>query len=150
MIGVALDTNLMILLCLGQSSRRYVGHHERVKNYTPQDYENLLTIVAQCDTLVSTPFSLSQVSDLLKISHKRAHNREIVMAYRRLVALVEERSLPSAQLCLQDEFMSFGLADTAWFLTLDDHTMFYSADEELVNYAGALGKRAMWFRPSKQ
>ena len=93
---------------------------------------------------------LAQVSDLLKISHKRTHYREIVMTYRRLVALVEERSLPSAQLCLKDEFMSFGLADTTWFLTLNDNTMFYSADEELVNYALAFGKRAVWFRPSNQ
>jgi hypothetical protein len=150
MIGIALDTNLMVLLCLGQSSRRYVGHHERIKSYTPADYDNLLSIVAGCDILVSTPFSLSQVSDLLNISHKRTHNREIVLAYRRVVSMIDERFVPSAQLCSQDEIMFFGLADTAWISTLDDNTMFYSTDQTLVNYAASKGKKAEWFRPSNQ
>lgn len=150
MTGVALDTNLMILLCLGQSSRRHIGRHERIKNYTPSDYDTLLDLASQCDVIVSTPFSMSQVSDPLNISHKRPHNREIVMTYCKLAAMVDERFVPTAELCIRDEFNSFGLADTAWFSTLDDDTMFYSADEDLVNYARALGKRAIWFRPSKQ
>jgi hypothetical protein len=146
---VALDTTLMILLYVGTYSRAKIEEHKRLGSYASKDFDELLAVVAEYDVLLSTSASLSQVSDLLNFSHKRPHNRKLASVFCALVALIEEKFIATVEACNRDEFASFGLADTAWFLALEEDVAFYSADQALVNYALALGKQAKWFKPSR-
>ena len=150
MSAVALDSNLLVLLCLGRSSLRHVGAHKKIKSYSLTDFYTLLEIIGAYDTLVSTPYSLAQVSYLLDISEKKPRNRDVALAFRYVVAQIEERYTPSLETTYRDEFDSFGLTYTNWLLTLDNDITFYSADNALVNYAIAHEKSAFWFRPSNQ
>jgi hypothetical protein len=149
MTSIALDSNLLVLFCLGQASERYIGAHERIEAYSNIDFKDLLDFVSGFDVILSTPYALAEVSNLLNISKKRTKDRRVIRAFKFLIDLIEEISVSSRTVVARDEFSSFGVTDTAWLEYLGPNTIFLSADESLVNYAKAQGKQAEWFCPSR-
>jgi hypothetical protein len=150
MISLALDTNLMVFLCLALADKRHIGQHKRISNYTAQDFRSLVGIIGQADELVSTPYSLAEVSNLLNVSLKRKIDLRILNSFAGLIIDTQEVHVNSAYCAHSPEFSVFGLTDVAWLHHLDAETVLVSTDEVLVNYARSMGRSADWFRPSNQ
>ena len=62
--GVAIDTQLLLLLWIGRFDRRQIGTFKRLRHYTEEDFDLLVGLLAHCPRLVTTPNVLTQVSDL--------------------------------------------------------------------------------------
>lgn len=147
---VSLDTNLLVLFCVGSADEASIVTNKRLQNYSIEDYRGLAGILSSFDALLSTPHSLAEVSNLLNISQRRATDRRLVQSFVDVIELIQEIQVAAKPLSIRSDFAIFGLADSAWLEYLDDNTLLLSADEALVNYASSLGKKAEWFRPSKQ
>ena len=150
MISLALDTNLMVFLCLARADTRHIGQHKRISHYTIQDFRSLQGIMSQADELVSTPYSLAEVSNLLNVSLKRKIDLRILSSFASLIAGIQEVAVNSSYCSSSVEFSIFGLTDVAWLHHLDTDTILVSTDEKVVNYARSMGRNAEWFRPSNQ
>ncbi len=106
--------------------------------------------MSQADELVSTPYSLAEVSNLLNVSLKRKIDLRILSSFASLIAGIQEVAVNSSFCSSSAEFSVFGLADVAWLHHLDTDTVLVSTDEMVVNYARSMGRSAEWFRPSNQ
>lgn len=60
--GIIVDTNLLLLALIGGTSS--IGEFKRTRGYSDEDYQLLLKVIDQFETLVSTPHILAEVSNL--------------------------------------------------------------------------------------
>jgi hypothetical protein len=148
--AVSLDTNLLVLYCIGIASERYISTNKRVANFSVEDFRFISDFLTSFDVIVSTPYSLAEVSNLLNVSSRRTSDWMVVEAFVEVIKKIDEIQVSSKSVILRDEFADFGLSDCAWLEYLDARTVFVSTDEALVNFAQAQGKQAQWFKPSKQ
>ena len=63
---VVLDTNLLVLLLVGASSRKYISVHKRLTEFTIYDYELLVTLVSQFSDLLLVPHIVAETSNLIR------------------------------------------------------------------------------------
>ena len=63
--GILLDTNLLVLYFVGLHDRNLVGVHKRVTKYIPEDYDQLIALLARFRTVATTPHILAETSNLL-------------------------------------------------------------------------------------
>ena len=135
MIAVALDTNLLLLLVVGRVSPRLVGRHKRLQSYLPRDFELLVESLRQADVLVTTPNTLTEVSNLAGYGVHDPLRTEIYVSLRQVVGEVTETYQDSRVIAQDREFTRLGLADCAWFLVLNDETELMTDDQNLYQVA---------------
>lgn len=65
-VGLLIDTNLLILLAVGNKNRSEIAQHKRTCNYTEQDYDLILKLLKISNhRLYITPYIVSEVSNFL-------------------------------------------------------------------------------------
>ena len=64
MSRVAIDTNLLLLLVVGETDRGWIKHHKRLGAYDIDAYELLVEIIRDISRVVVTPNILTEVSNL--------------------------------------------------------------------------------------
>ncbi|HEY9174378.1 MAG TPA: hypothetical protein VI136_19005 [Verrucomicrobiae bacterium] len=62
--GVALDSNLLLLLWIGSFDRSLVSRFKRTQKYTEFDFDLLVELIRRIPLLVTTPSVLTEVSNL--------------------------------------------------------------------------------------
>ncbi|MCY7357876.1 MAG: hypothetical protein LH609_10485 [Rudanella sp.] len=62
--GLLLDTNLLVLLVIGQYDPKRINGHKRLQSYTSEDYDLLLGFMSLFRTFATTPNILTEVSNL--------------------------------------------------------------------------------------
>lgn len=108
--GIAIDTNLLLLLWIGNFDRTQIGRFKRLQKYVRSDFDLLLDLVSHCPKLVTTPNIMTQVSDLAgQLPGELAE--EFREEFRRVVEKLIERYYESAAVAKPDAFLRFGLAD---------------------------------------
>ena len=60
------DTNLLVLLVVGSTSRAYVERHKRCKPFTVNDFEDLVLLVDGSEELIVTTGILTETSSLTR------------------------------------------------------------------------------------
>ena len=129
--GVAIDTQLLLLLWVGNFDRSLIGRFKRVKKYSETDFDLLVGLVARCPKLVTTPNVLTELSnwagqlpeDLVE---------EFREEFRRAVAKLNERLFESVAVTQLDGFLRLGLADSTLInlakqdvlVLTDDHPLY--------------------------
>jgi hypothetical protein len=119
--GVALDTNLLLLLILGAIGPEKISEHRIVRKWTSQDYELLLRFIARFKRIVVCPNILTETSDLLDDGPP-----QLVLRALYIVPSLEVH-IPSIQAASRPEYSYLGLADSAlvelsgqYFILTDD------------------------------
>ena len=64
-LAVAVDSNLLLLLVVGMTSRDYVGKHKRLKEFTVDDFDLLQEQLSVATEIVVTPNTLTETSNLI-------------------------------------------------------------------------------------
>jgi hypothetical protein len=111
-MGVAIDTNLLLLLWIGGFNPDLVGRFKRTKKYGFADFELLRALVNELDRLVVTPHVLTEVSNFAgQLPEETCHafRSAIVQVVREAV----ERVVPAATLADSVLFPRLGLTDVA-------------------------------------
>jgi len=61
---VLIDSNLLLLLIVGSTNRRYIGLHKNLTDYTESDFELLGTASSMFSEIVLLPHVLAELSNL--------------------------------------------------------------------------------------
>ena len=111
-VGVAIDTQLLLLLWIGSFDRSRIGCFKRTRQYVDSDYDLLLNIVERCPRLVTTPNVLTEVSNLAGQLPEDIAN-EFRGEFRLAVKKLDERLIKSGDVVEDEAFLRLGLTDGA-------------------------------------
>lgn len=113
-VSVAVDSNLLLLLVVGSTSRDLVLKHKRLNAYRREDFDLLISTLSRATEIVVTPNTLSETSNL--IDHIDDPVRSQI--YRKLTALLSlpdtrELYIESSLATKRSELPRLGLTDCA-------------------------------------
>ncbi len=128
---LALDSNIALLLAVGRTSPDLITRHRRLRGYERGDFELLEGMLADVDSVVTTPYALSEVSNLATFGIGDPWRTRVVASVTGLVDAFTEIYNPSRRLVQRPEFVRLGLADSAWLALLDDATTLITVDLDL-------------------
>jgi len=117
-VGVLVDTNLLVLLVVGDVNRDRIETFKRTQSYTVGDYE-VLTDALRGKLVFTLPHVLSEVSNLTDLSGpEEARARQVL---RERIKTFEEPLLPSRDAAASSVFERLGLTDAAILVAARDH-----------------------------
>jgi hypothetical protein len=142
--GVFVDTNLLVLYLVGLVNTRRIRDFKRTQDFTVEDFHVLKSLVVWFGKpLVSTPYILSQVSDLTDLSGPESVI--IRKLFKSTIELVDETYDTAKNLVLHPLFERFGLGDTSVAAACARNVVVLTADVELQVALGSSGLDAINF-----
>jgi hypothetical protein len=144
-LNVALDTNLLVLLCIGTTRPALLGRHKRLKAYSKNDHVGLRRQISGAEKLVVLPYAIAEVSNLL--DKDDLWPSVYVPFFRELVANAEEISADSANILSKSTTGWLGVTDSAWVHLIDEATLLLTADNRLFHEAQRAGRATRLFQP---
>ncbi|HJU17731.1 MAG TPA: PIN domain-containing protein [Stellaceae bacterium] len=152
---VVIDTNLMLLLVVGSASKDYIAKHKRLKDdYTEDDFDMLVLLIAQFSEIVLLPHTLTEVSNFVRQIGNPARAK-IHTALRNLIMTAPELPLHSASGAQREEFNELGLTDAVilHLCTMSINGIsptLITADSRLADSAHSLGYSVIDYRQEYQ
>lgn len=142
--ALILDTNLLVLFVVGTASRENIGRHKKLTQFTPDDFDALVSLVNNATAVYVTPHTLTETSNLASYIAEPARSA-ISEVLRAIARTSEERSVPSATASQNPAFIRLGLADAAVIESLTSEAVVLTTDLDLYLAALAQGKQAVNF-----
>jgi rRNA-processing protein FCF1 len=131
--GIMIDTNLLLMLIVGDMDTTTMRAFKRTQGFTPQDYRTLQEIVVRFDRQMTTAHILTEVSNLggqLAEGLKEA----FTIAFRTQVESMEEIPIEAKRIIDISMFGRFGLTDTGIYLGSKDRYLVITTDAPLYHY----------------
>lgn len=139
-----LDTQLLVLLLVGLTDKSLIGRHKRLKAYSEPDFELLKSTIARVSSLVVTPNTLTEVSNLIR-QVPEPHSTKISETMREFVLATEERHVESNQAVRMEHFAKLGLTDAVVINICENSVPLLTADLDLYLSALRSGIEAVNF-----
>jgi hypothetical protein len=149
MATVLLDSNLLVLLVAGMSSREYIGKHRRLRDYSEEDFDLLIEFIRPMSAMIVTPNILTETSNLLSGIGEPARSH-IADTFRQLIGSLDERFVHSTRAVEQPEFPRLWLTDAAVLTELVNSHVLLTADLDLYLAAVQRGYTAVNFNHLRQ
>jgi hypothetical protein len=142
--GALIDTNLLLVYCVGIYEPARIPRFKRTAAFTIADFELLAQFFTFFEKIVTTPNILTEVNSLsnqlsedLKVSYYPEFARQIT--------LLEEHYLPSADISALASFHRLGLTDLGIAKLVRDSYLVLSDDLRLVVHLQNVGVDAINF-----
>jgi len=129
-----IDTNLLILLLVGNVERTLIERHKRTRNFLPDDYDRLLMLVDSLDRVFVTPNTLTETSNLLN----RSQDVRLMKRLKLLIHSSEEIYVASQVAVTNRHFNQLGLTDVALLESISEEQPLITVDFDL--YGAALSR----------
>ena len=142
---IGIDTNLLLLLVVGEASRDFIEKHKRSRAYSAQDFDLLRNLLLRADQIVVTPTTLAEVSNLAGYGVAEPMRTLIYESFKSMIGRTDERYQSSTQIAETKEFVRLGLTDCAWLEAVDAETYLLTDDIDLYLAASQRGLQAMNF-----
>lgn len=142
-LGFFIDTNLLVLLVVGNVNPDLIAKHRRLNGYTVADYEVLLDLFNLVDRVFVTPNTLTETSNLLG-QHGEPERTVLMDGLRALIEGSEEIVVSSVQASANSAFPSLGLTDAALLEAVSEERPLVTVDSRLYSLATAKGQNAAW------
>ena len=143
---ILLDANLLVVLAIGRADSRLFGSNP-VAHYTIHDYNLLVEEVETFQTIVTTPYILSEVNGHLnKTGYQRVKTRE---ALRELAPQFSLKYKEPQYLYADNYYSDFGLTDVSIVYASDNEVLTLSADGNLIGILVNSGVTALKFQDLK-
>jgi len=137
--GVLVDTNLLLLLYVGGYNRALVAKFRRTRTrFVTADFDALRDLLDPVEKLVTTPYILTEVSNLmgqLKPPAKAACFRRFAQS----IAAMHEDHTPSAELAGKQTFVPLGITDTSILEVAAQPYLVLTQDAPLYNRLASRG-----------
>lgn len=147
--GVVVDTNLLLVLLVGNVDPRLVGTVARTDGYSQRDYDLLIAILRQFSKIIFLPQILTETGNLLK---RNCPTNDLLFdlqrSFARLVCSsgsLESRAL-SRRVVISAHFQKLGYADAAILASARDRHLILTADGPLQRVAGSNGMAVLPFQ----
>jgi rRNA-processing protein FCF1 len=136
--GILIDTNLLLLLFIGRVSTEFIQQYKRTATYTPADYQMLLRLLDQFETVVVTPNVLTEVSNLANGLHDD-RLLDFFNVFKESLSILSEEFVASATAASQPGFEIYGLADMGIGLVAKSKYLVLTDDLRFADFAGRNG-----------
>lgn len=141
--GFLVDTNLLVLLVVGNVNPDLIAKHRRLYGYAVADYEALQDLVNLADRVLVTPNTLTEASNLLG-QHGEPERSLLMEGLRALIDASEEIVISSTQASANSAFPSLGLTDAVLLEAVSEERPLVTVDALLYSLASAKGRDAAW------
>lgn len=142
--SVFLDTNLLLLMIVGNTSVDYIKRHKRVSSFSVSEFNLLLDFLSDFEAILITPNILSETSNLAAQIREPARS-EISSCLRDLILNSEESYIPSTTASSRTEFPRLGLVDASILEVGETGTTLITTDLDLYIAASKAGIEAVNF-----
>ena len=135
---VFIDSNLLALLVVGSVDRKLIGNHRRTREFTPEDYDRLFSIINGLKHVFVMPNTLTEVSNILE-------NKKDPRFLKQLQILIEKSKeivVVSKEAARNSKFVWLGLTDSALLEVISAERPLLTTDLELYSAAMAKGEEA--------
>ena len=127
---IFIDTNLLVLLIVGETGTELIAKHRRLRAFQAEDYERLARLVNAMDHVLVTPNTLTEASNLLA-QHGEPERSRFFAVLRALIEESEEIVVSSEDASRNREFSRLGLADAALLEVVTNSTPVVTTDLDL-------------------
>ena len=135
-----IDTNLLVLLVVGETDRALISKHRRTRAYRVEDYELLVRLINETDRQVFvTPNTLTEASNLLA-QHGEPERSRMFGVLQVLIETTEEKVVESKVAGRNSNFRRLGLTDAALLEIVSASNPLITTDLDL--YLAASAKEA--------
>ena len=135
-----IDTNLLVLLVVGETDKALISKHSRTRAYRIEDYERLVRWINDTNHQVFvTPNTLTEASNLLA-QHGEPERSRIFGVLQALIETTEEKVIESKVAGRNTNFKRLGLTDAALLEVVSASNPLITADLDL--YLAASAKEA--------
>jgi hypothetical protein len=117
--------------------------------YGPDDLFTLSIILEEFDTQITTPYVLAEVSNLIKLLPSDAHTYCMALL-KQITPTPEARYVPACELVAQDEFLTYGVADTSIIKAAEQPCLVLTDDFKLSGYMSGKGSDVLNFHQIKE
>lgn len=116
---VLIDSNLLVLFCVGMSGPSYIARHKRLREFDATDFELLRGVVEAAEQLRILPNIATETSNLIR--HFALPDRDRFSEVLKEAALTfAELPVASEHAVEQLEYARLGLTDAAILWALDE------------------------------
>ena len=134
--GLLVDANLLVAYLVGSVHPRHLKDCRATTRYFgPEDFPLLSSFLSAFESIVTTPHILTEVSNLVG-KLKGPLLNEVRLLFRELVAVATEHFDWSATISAHEDFLRFGLADTAVSLLAPNRYLVLTDDARLADLLG--------------
>ncbi|MCE9611034.1 MAG: hypothetical protein K8R23_12640 [Chthoniobacter sp.] len=136
--GILIDANLFLGFLIGSLHPRHLTDcRATTKYFGPTDFPLLERFLGQFKKIITTPHVLTEVSNLAGRLPTSLH-AEFRLLFRAVIEQLSEQSTPSKTVSAHNDFLRFGLTDTAISLVAAGQYLVLTDD---ISLAGLLAKR---------
>lgn len=136
-----LDSNLLVLLIVGKTSRKLIAKHKKTRAYQEQDYDLLLELLAEAREVIVTPNVLAETSNLLGDIADPLRS-DLFSTFRDLIGATREVHVQGVVAASHKHFVRLGLTDAALLSLPEPSTILLTADFALYDAACRSGRPA--------
>ena len=122
-----IDANLLLLLVVVSVSPAAIGRHRRLREFTPDDYDILIDLIAQVERVLVTPNTLTETSNLLGL-HGEPERSRFFEQLRFIIEETQEVVIASADAARGRHFTRLGLTDSALLEVSTEETPVVTVD----------------------
>jgi predicted nucleic acid-binding protein len=130
--GILVDSNLLVLLVIGNVNPRRIETFKRTCRYTKADYDLLLEVLSGFHTRHTLPHVLAEVSNLSDLSGPERFLARLTL--KAMIAVMKESPLSSWDASEHQFYESLGLVDAAIAIAARDNNCAVLTDD-LALYA---------------
>jgi hypothetical protein len=147
--GILIDTDLLLLLFIGRVSLEFIQQFKRTATYTAADYQMLLRLIDQFETVVVTPNILTEVSNLANGLHGN-RLRDFFHVFKESLSILSEEFISSSVAAFQPGFDIYGLADIGIGAIAKNKYLVLTDDLRFADFAGRNGIDVINFNHLRQ
>ena len=131
--GILIDTNILLLWCVGTVNRQRISKFNRTEKFLPEDYDTLLRVLAYFSKIVTTPQILTEVNSLVN-QLGEPERSQCLQVLAEQMTLLDEFYIASATIGKATNFTKFGLTDCGIVELSRDKFLVLTDDFKLANY----------------
>ena len=144
-----IDTQLLVLLVVGYTSRDQIGRHKRSKEYSVEDFDSLIRLLGNKPRLLVTPHVLAETSNLLRQTAEPLCSN-LLETLGELIQQLDERVVAARVATRREEFLGLGLTDAALLAVTEKPAKLLTADLKLSVAAKKAGLIVINFAHHRQ
>ena len=142
--GIMIDTNLLLMLVIGDTDESVIRTFKRTQRFSPDDYHVLQNVITRFDQQITTSHILTEVSNLA--GQLTGDLRQAVyISFQTQINTMNEVSVDAKHIVDTSMFSQFGITDTAIYLASKDRFLVITTDSPLYGYLIGNGVDAINF-----
>ena len=141
---IVIDTNLLVLLVVGLTDRKFIDKHKRLQQFEQDDFDLLTNLLSEFDQIFVTPHIITETCNLISQIGDPAKSL-VRKTLASLLDTLKEEFQPSVEVAKHNSFLRLGLTDCAILDLIQKETPFVTADLGLYLAASKVNNNVVNF-----